>query len=216
MRLADRPVRSIMTPRVDVVWLDLSDSQEDIRKSIVESVRSRFPVGRDEIDAIEGIVHAKDLLDRMIAGQPFDLTACMRQPLFVHEGTPVLKLLESSAAPPCTWRSSWTNTAASKASSRLRISSRLSPANSWRMKQERVGGRSPRRWLMADRRRHRHRSAGTPPRQARPQVERRLSHAGRVLFSGNSGIFRKSASASTGRTCASRSSIWTAAASTAC
>ena len=60
MRLADRPVRSIMTPRVDVVWLDLSDSQEDIRRVIVESGRSRFPVSRGGIDAIEGIVHAKD------------------------------------------------------------------------------------------------------------------------------------------------------------
>ena len=94
MRLADRPVRSIMTPRVDVVWLDLSDSQEDIRRVIVESGRSRFPVSRGGIDAIEGIVHAKDLLDRMLAGQQFDLAACLRQPLFVHEGTSVLKLLD--------------------------------------------------------------------------------------------------------------------------
>lgn len=94
MRLADRPVRSIMTPRVDVVWLDLADSEEEIRKTIIESMRSRFPVGRGEIDAVEGVVHAKDLLDRALAGQPFDLAACARQPLFVHEGTPVLKLLE--------------------------------------------------------------------------------------------------------------------------
>jgi putative hemolysin len=94
MRLADRSVRSIITPRVDVVWLDLSDSPEDIRRTIVESGRSRFPVSRDGIDAIEGIVHAKDLLDRMLSGQPFDLAACMRKPLFVHEGTSVLKLLD--------------------------------------------------------------------------------------------------------------------------
>ncbi len=94
MRLADRPVRSIMTPRVDVVWLDLSDSQEEIRRVIVDSGRSRFPVSRGGIDAIEGIVHAKDLLDRMLSGQAFDLAACVRQPLFVHEGTSVLKLLE--------------------------------------------------------------------------------------------------------------------------
>jgi magnesium and cobalt exporter, CNNM family len=94
MRLADRPVRSIMTPRVDVVWLDLSDSEEEIRKSIIESARSRFPVGRGEIEAVEGVVHAKDLLDRMMAGRPFDLAACIRQPLFIHEGTPVLKLLD--------------------------------------------------------------------------------------------------------------------------
>jgi putative hemolysin len=94
MRLADRPVRSIMTPRVDVVWLDLEDSESEIRKSIVESGRSRFPVSRGEIDAVEGVVHAKDLLDRMMTGKPFELTACLRQPLFVHEGTPVLKLVE--------------------------------------------------------------------------------------------------------------------------
>jgi putative hemolysin len=94
MRLADRSVRSIITPRVDVVWLDLSHSQEDIRRTIVESGRSRFPVSRDGVDAIEGIVHAKDLLDRILSGQPFELAACMRKPLFVHEGTSVLKLLD--------------------------------------------------------------------------------------------------------------------------
>src|SRR4030095_14368985 len=59
-----------------------------------ERARTRFPVSCGEIDAAEGVVHAKDLLDRMIAGQPFDLAACIRQPLFVHESTPVLKLLE--------------------------------------------------------------------------------------------------------------------------
>jgi putative hemolysin len=94
MRLADRSVRSIITPRVDVVWLNLSESQEEIRRTIVESGRSRFPVSRNGIDAIEGIIHAKDLLDRMLAGQPFDLSECMRTPLFVHEGTSVLKLLD--------------------------------------------------------------------------------------------------------------------------
>jgi putative hemolysin len=51
-------------------------------------------VSRNGIDAIEGIVHAKDLLDRMLAGQSFDLAECMRKPLFVHEGTSVLKLLD--------------------------------------------------------------------------------------------------------------------------
>lgn len=94
MRLADRPVRAIMTPRVDVVWLDLLDTQEEIRSTIVESGRSRFPVSRGSIDAIEGIVQAKDLLDRMLGGQSLDLSACLRQPLYVHEGTAVLKLLD--------------------------------------------------------------------------------------------------------------------------
>lgn len=94
LRLADRPVSAIMTPRIDVVWLDPADSREEIRTSIAGSGHSRFPVARGSVDAMEGIVHAKDLLDRLMAGEPLDLAACIRQPLFVHEGTPVLKMLE--------------------------------------------------------------------------------------------------------------------------
>jgi len=100
LRLADRPVRSIMTPRVDVEWLDPADSDEEIRRTIVDSGCSRFPVARDDIEKIEGVVHAKDLLDRALRGEPLDLVAAARQPLFVHEGTPVLKLIEMFRASP--------------------------------------------------------------------------------------------------------------------
>lgn len=94
LRLADRPARSIMTPRVDVIWLDPSDPPEEIRRQITESGRSRFPVSRNDVEEIEGVVYAKDLLDRMLQGMPLDLTASLRPPLYVHDGTPVLKLLE--------------------------------------------------------------------------------------------------------------------------
>ncbi|HYN37731.1 MAG TPA: hemolysin family protein, partial [Rhodospirillales bacterium] len=94
LRLADRPVGAIMTPRIDVVWLDAAGSAEQIRERITNSGHSRFPVGRGDVDAIDGVVHAKDLLDRLMAGQSLDLAACVCEPLFVHEGTPVLKMLE--------------------------------------------------------------------------------------------------------------------------
>jgi len=94
LRLADRPVSAIMTPRIDVVWVDLAADAEQIRSRISGSGHSRFPVGTGDIDAIEGVVHAKDLLDGMMAGQPLDPKACVRETLFVHESTPILKMLE--------------------------------------------------------------------------------------------------------------------------
>jgi putative hemolysin len=94
MRLADRSVRTVMTPRVDVIWLNPLDSPAVIQQQIIDSDHSRYPVSRQGVDGIEGIVEAKHLLTQLLAGKPLDLTACMRAPLYVHEGTSVLKLLE--------------------------------------------------------------------------------------------------------------------------
>ena len=94
MRLGDRPVRAIMTPRFDVVWLNPSEDLAALRERILASGHSCFPVSREGIDAIEGIVHTKDLLDRLLRGDSFDVISCMRSPLSVHENTPVLRLIE--------------------------------------------------------------------------------------------------------------------------
>jgi putative hemolysin len=94
LRLADRSVRTIMTPRPDVVWLDIDDTPEAIRREITASGRSRFPVSRGDLDEIVGIVHSKDLLDLLLTGKPLDLQACLHKPLIIHDGTPVLRVLE--------------------------------------------------------------------------------------------------------------------------
>jgi putative hemolysin len=94
LRLADRSVRTIMTPRPDVHWLDIGDDNETIRKEIAESGRSRFPVSRGDLDEIVGIVHSKDLLDLVLTDRPLDLQACVIKPLIIHDGTPVLRVLE--------------------------------------------------------------------------------------------------------------------------
>lgn len=94
LRLADRSVRTIMTPRPDVHWLDIGDDPETIRREIAESGRSRFPVSRGDLDEIVGIVNTKDLLDQLLTGRPFDLQACMDKPLIIHDGTQVLRVLE--------------------------------------------------------------------------------------------------------------------------
>ncbi len=94
LRLADRSVKSIMTPRVEVDWIDLDDPPETIRREIAESGHSRYPAGRRGLDELAGIIHTKHLLDRVATGGGFDVTASLRSPLVVHEATPVLRLLE--------------------------------------------------------------------------------------------------------------------------
>ncbi len=94
LRLADRSVRSVMTPRTEVDWIDLDDPPETIREEIAASGHSRYPAGRKGLDEIEGIVHTKHLLDQLARTGRFDVAASVRQPLVVHEATPVLRLLE--------------------------------------------------------------------------------------------------------------------------
>ncbi len=92
-RLGDQRISALLTPRTDVVWLDLNDpSQEIIRK--ITSGFSRFPVGQDSLDKVLGIVRAKDLLAQYLANQSIDLKASLRHPLFVPESMRALKILD--------------------------------------------------------------------------------------------------------------------------
>jgi putative hemolysin len=93
-RLADLRVEAIMTPRVEVTWFDVDDSQETVRHKINQSGRSRFPVCQGSLDNVLGVVRAKDLLARTLAGQPFDLRASLLNPLFVPGTVSALKMLE--------------------------------------------------------------------------------------------------------------------------
>jgi putative hemolysin len=94
LRLADRPVRSIMTPRQEVVWLDIAASPEASVQAVLNSPHSQLPVAQDSIDQCLGIVRTTDLMAGLLRGETADLTAHLQQPLMVHEGTPVLRLLE--------------------------------------------------------------------------------------------------------------------------
>ncbi len=94
LHLADRSVRSIMTPRPDVIWLDVNDPIDMVSREIRDSGYSRFPVCSGDVDEVQGIVSTKALLDQSLNGKPFDLRAALAKPLVVHDGTPVLRLLE--------------------------------------------------------------------------------------------------------------------------
>ncbi|BAY91960.1 putative hemolysin [Tolypothrix tenuis PCC 7101] len=93
-RLGDRPVSAFMTPRPDIVWLDLEDSAEENREKMVDSAYSRYPVCQEGLDNVLGVIPVTDLLARSFKGEPLDLTVGLRQPVFVPESTRGLRVLE--------------------------------------------------------------------------------------------------------------------------
>jgi putative hemolysin len=93
-RLGDQQVSGIMTPRLDIIWLDLNDSADINRRKMSESRHSRFPVCQETLDNVLGVIHVTDVLTRSLSGEPIDLASLLRQPLFLPEGTPALKVLE--------------------------------------------------------------------------------------------------------------------------
>jgi putative hemolysin len=83
--LADQRVYSLMTPRPDIVWLDIADSIEEIREKLKQSEVSRFPVRQGSLDAIVGIVKARDLLVQCLNNEPIILKNLLKPAFFVPE-----------------------------------------------------------------------------------------------------------------------------------
>jgi putative hemolysin len=94
LRLGDRRVGALMTPRKRIVWLDLNESVERNRRKIMKSVVSRFPVCQGRLSNVLGVVHVKDLLTRCLSGRALDVRFGLQKPLFVLESTHVLRVME--------------------------------------------------------------------------------------------------------------------------
>ena len=79
LRLGDRLVRGVMTPRTEVVWLDLSDDPEAIRARLLASPHARLPVADGGPDAMIGVVQVRDLIGPLSRGEPLDLRGHVRR-----------------------------------------------------------------------------------------------------------------------------------------
>lgn len=95
IELNERRINSIMTPRPEVVWLDVEETFDETKEKILGSSYSRFPVCRGSLDEVLGIVHTKDMLADCITGKAIDLLGKARKALTIPETIPVLKSLES-------------------------------------------------------------------------------------------------------------------------
>lgn len=92
--LGDRKIGALMTPRPDLVWLDINDPIAVTRQKIIDSEYSRLTVCEGELDRVLGVVHVADLLSQILRGEELNLTVCLQQPLFLPESTRGLKVLE--------------------------------------------------------------------------------------------------------------------------
>ena len=100
LSIGDRPIGDIMTPRMDVDWIDIEDDRDTILKDIRECRHEQLLVGKGGIDAPLGMILKKDLLDQALDGKPIDPMAALREPLVVHEATPIFKVLEQFKKAP--------------------------------------------------------------------------------------------------------------------
>ena len=92
--LADRPVRDVMTPRVDIVTLTEPVTMDDVREAVTKTGHSRFPVISHDLDDLRGMLYVKDLLQWRTDPHPDAFAAVLRKPHYVPETATILNTLE--------------------------------------------------------------------------------------------------------------------------
>jgi putative hemolysin len=102
VRLADRPVREVMTPRTEVDWIDVHAAPEAIRSALLDSPHSRFPVADGSIENIVGVIQTRDVLAALLQDRPLDLRdLCRTAPVVpdLMDAMDALAVLRSADVP---------------------------------------------------------------------------------------------------------------------
>ena len=94
VRLADRPVREVMTPRTAVDWIAVDATAEEVRDRLLHSLHTRLPVMGDSVDEVLGIVQSRDIVAAQLAGKPIDLQALLRKAEIVPDQLDAMDALE--------------------------------------------------------------------------------------------------------------------------
>jgi putative hemolysin len=97
-QLGDQRVAAIMTPRVDIEWIDVNVTNEQLREFLATQSHNEFVLSNDDLDNVIGTVRAAELLPAVLRGGLINLRALVREPLFVPDSMPAFKLLEAFRA----------------------------------------------------------------------------------------------------------------------
>jgi len=95
MRLADRSARGLMTPRLDVELLDLSETQEEMIEKLRATRHSVLPVQDGAVDTIVGVIVRKDLVENVLAREPLDMRTLVKQAPVVMDRSSALDVLKA-------------------------------------------------------------------------------------------------------------------------
>lgn len=95
LTLAERNVRSIMTPRTNVSWINLDDPVDLIQQQLLDTPHGIFPICRGSLDAVVGVARAKDIMGDLMANGKVDEVRSVRKPLYIPETTTVIKLIDA-------------------------------------------------------------------------------------------------------------------------
>lgn len=92
--MSDQTAYDLMTPRTQMLWLDLEDDLETNLKMIRENNINVFLVGKDDLDDFVGILYAKDILNTLLDNKKLDLESLIRKPMFVPRAMETFRLME--------------------------------------------------------------------------------------------------------------------------
>jgi putative hemolysin len=94
-QVSDMHVGALMTPRTELAWLNVNDTQEEIFATLRERPFARYPVTQDTLDNVLGMVRTTDILTHLVSNKPFDLRSIVIAPVFVPETMTVYKVLDT-------------------------------------------------------------------------------------------------------------------------
>lgn len=98
--LSERPVKSVMTPRPELEWLDLDADPAELKERLMTMTHSRLIIARGELDNIEGVVLTHKILNEYIETGTIDFSKHLREPVIVHENAQVLMVMEQLRQAP--------------------------------------------------------------------------------------------------------------------
>ncbi|NLD08550.1 MAG: TerC family protein [Xanthomonadaceae bacterium] len=94
LTLSDRTIRSIMTPRNEISWININDSKEQILESLDANPHNQFPICDGTLDDVKGVARAKDIATDLLEKGYIDLEHSVRPALFSHRSTSVIKMMD--------------------------------------------------------------------------------------------------------------------------
>jgi putative hemolysin len=94
-RLGDRRVEAIMTPRMEMAWIDINALQAEVWQEIMETPHSRIPVADGDLDNVLGYIQIRDLLGHTLDESDLNLRDYIQEPIYVPENMAALKALDN-------------------------------------------------------------------------------------------------------------------------